>query len=98
MNLVEEMKSYLSIPVYPSKELCSFLRKQHKQKIKTDMELYITEVFDSGEQNDGIICALSLREEVVVIASLTYLVIKPDHPLFGKISAYQEERIKRISR
>lgn len=97
MELIKEMKRYLPIPVYPSKELQQLLRKQGKD-ISRDAELKITKVFDSGDVG-GIVCTvLKDKNKEVLIASLTHLQIKPTHPLSDKITAYQKQRIKSISR
>jgi len=95
MKLIEEMESYLPIPVYPSRELCQLLQ-EHGKDVTTGTELKITRVFDSGDAG-GIVCSI-IEEEEVFIVSLTHLRVKPDHPLSDKILAYQKQRIKRISR
>ena len=97
MELIKEMKRYLPIPVYPSKELQQLLRKQGKD-ISMETELKITKVFDSGDVG-GIVCTiLKDKNKEVLITSLTHLKIKPTHPLSDKITAYQKQRIKNISR
>jgi hypothetical protein len=57
----------------------------------------ITEVFDSGDEG-GIICLLDGINPEAFVISITLLRVKPDHPLFDKISAYQKRRIRRIFR
>lgn len=97
MELIKEMKRYLPIPVYPSKELQQLLRKQGKD-ISMETELKITKVFDSGDVG-GIVCTiLKDKNKEVLIASLTHLKIKPTHPLSDKITVYQKQRIKSIAR
>jgi hypothetical protein len=97
IELIKEMKMYLPIPVYPSKELQQLLRKQGKN-ISMETELKITKVFDSGDVG-GIVCTvLKDKNKEVLIASLTHLRINPTHPLSDKITAYQKQRIKSISR
>jgi len=96
MKLIKEMESYLPIPVYPSKEWLQLLRKQGKD-ISRDTELNITRVFDSGDVG-GIVCTVleDEKNKEVFIVSLTYLQIKPTHPLSDKIVAYQKQRVKNI--
>jgi hypothetical protein len=53
MELIDEMKSHLPIPVYPTKELGSYL-SQNGKDITAEMELMITMVFDSSYEG-GII-------------------------------------------
>jgi hypothetical protein len=96
MELIDEMKSQLLIPVYPTKELGSYL-SQNGKDITADTELMITKVFDSGDEG-GIICMLDGINPEAFVISITLLRVKPDHPLFDKISAYQKRRIKSISR
>lgn len=95
MELIKEMGKYLPIPVYPSQGLCRVLRKQGKE-ISTSTELEITKVFDSGDAG-GIVCSVIEGSDQVFIVSLTHLRIKPEHPLSGKILAYQKPRIENMS-
>ena len=96
MDLIEEMESYLPIPTYPSRELCQLLRDKGKD-INRNTELKITKVFDSGDAG-GIVCSIIEEDAEVYIVSLTHLMIKRDHPLRGKILAYQRKRIRKLSR
>jgi hypothetical protein len=96
MKLIEEMKSHLPIPVYPTEELGSYL-SQNGKNITTDTELMITKVFDSG-YDGGIVCLLKGIVPESFVISITLLRVKPDHPLFDKISAYQKRRIRSIFR
>ena len=96
MELIEEMESYLPIPVYPSKELQQLLRRQGKD-MDINTELKITKVFDSGDAG-GIVCSIIEENDQVFIVSLTHLKVKSNHPLSGKILDYQKQRIKSISR
>jgi hypothetical protein len=95
-KLTEEMERQLPIPVYPTKELGSYL-SQNGKNIAADTELMITKVFDSGDEG-GIICLLDGKNHDPFVISITLLRMKPDHPLFDKISAYQKQRIRSISR
>ncbi|MFZ3149691.1 MAG: hypothetical protein WA137_11710 [Methanothrix sp.] len=96
MKLIEEMESQLPIPVYPTKDLGSYLSQKGKD-ITVDTELMITKVFDSGDEG-GIVCLLDGNNHDPFVISITLLRVKPDHPLFDKISAYQKQRIRSISR
>ena len=93
MKLIEEMESQLPIPVYPSKGFGQ-LSSQSGKDITVDTELMITMVFDSGYEG-GIICLLDGINPESFVISITLLRVKPDHPLFDKISAYQKQRIKK---
>jgi hypothetical protein len=94
MNLIKEMEKRLPIPAYPSKELCKVFRNQGVT-VDLDTELQITRVGYSGDTG-GIVCTIEKKGKVFAI-SLTYLRIKPDHPLGKKILAYQKQRVKRLS-
>lgn len=96
MELIEEMESYLPIPVYASKELQQLLRKQGKD-MDINTELKITNVFDSGDAG-GIVCSILEENDQVFIVSLTHIKVKSNHPLSDKILDYQKQRIKSISR
>jgi len=96
MELIEEMESYLPIPIYPSKELQRLLRKQGKD-MDINTGLKITKVFDSGDAG-GIVCSIIEENDQVFIVSLTHLKVKSNHPLSDKILDYQKQRIKSISR
>ena len=96
MELIEEMESYLPIPVYASKELQQLLRKQGKD-MDINTELKITKVFDSGDAG-GIVCSILEENDQVFIVSLTHIKVKSNHPLSERILDYQKQRIKSISR
>ena len=96
MELIEEMESYLPIPVYPAKELHQLLRKQGKD-MDINTELKITKVFDSGDAG-GIVCSILEENDQVFIVSLTHIKVKSNHPLSERILDYQKQRIKSISR
>ncbi len=96
MKLIEEMKSHLPIPVYPTEDLGSYL-SQNGKNIPADTELMITKVFDSGYEG-GIVCLLEGIVPESFVISITLLRVKPDHPLFDKISSYQKRRIRSIFR
>lgn len=96
MELIEEMKKHLPIPAYPSRQLYELLREQGKN-VKLNTELTIDSVFDSGDMG-GIMCSAIEEDSEVYVVSLTHLRIKRDHPLYRKISAYQKERVKDLSR
>jgi hypothetical protein len=93
---VEETELQLPIPVYPTRDLGSYL-SQNGKDITVDTELMITKVFDSGDEG-CIVCLLDGKDQDPFVISITLLRVKPDHPLFDKISAYQKERIRSISR
>ena len=94
MNLIEEMKENLPIPVYPTSALAKHLSEKGV-KIDENTELNITQVFDSGESGGIMVHILDANGEVI-IASLTHLRVKPGHPLSKKIQSYQKKRMRSI--
>jgi len=95
-TLVEDMKQHLPIPARPTREIQQYLRTKGI-RFSLDRDLMIVEVFDSGDMG-GIMCAIHGDAKQPVIISITHLRINPDHPLSGRIRAYQEKRIKCLSR
>lgn len=72
--------------------------KQYDQAIRADEELQVTSVFDSGDMG-GILCAIASTEhKEVFVISLTHLCIHEEHPLGGRIEAFQKVRICRLWR
>jgi hypothetical protein len=94
MELIDEMKGHLPISAYANRDLSRFLIK-NGMDITQEKELKIIKVAESGEEG-GIACFLDIPERFIV--SLTLLRVKPDHPLYDKISAYQKKRIRSIFR
>jgi hypothetical protein len=96
MELIDEMKSHLPIPAYASRDLSKYLLK-NGISITPETEFMITDVVESGDEG-GIVCLLDVMIPEVFVISITLLRIKPDHPLFDKISAYQKQRLRSIFR
>lgn len=95
-ELIDEIKRDLPIPVYVSKELSDYLLR-HGKYITPEMELKIIDVAESGKEG-GIACLLSRTGSDSFVISITLLRIKPDHPLYDKITAYQKKRLRKIFR
>jgi hypothetical protein len=97
MNLIEKMKSYLPIPVIPTKDTLNLLQ-QNNIKISKDYQFQIESVLYMGDMG-GIGCAISVPEvlESALIVSLTHLKIHAGHPLAKVIKSYQRKRTKKIA-
>ena len=95
-ELIDEMKAHLPIPAYAGRDLCRHLLSKGKN-ITPETELKIIQVIESGEEG-GIVCCLDAMLPDAYVISLTLLRIKPDHPLFDKISTYQKRRKRNIFR
>lgn len=96
-QLMQEITAHLPLPVYATPGLSHSLQQQGKD-IRADEALHVTSVFDSGDMG-GILCAIaSTDQKEVFVISLTHLRIHKDHPLRGRIEAYQKARIRRLRR
>ncbi len=95
-ELIDEIKSHLPIPAYASRDLSNYLLR-HGKYITPATELKIIEVVETGDEG-GIACLLSGTNPDSFVISITLLRIKPDHPLYDKISAHQNKRLRRIFR
>jgi hypothetical protein len=96
MELIDEMKSHLPIPACASRDLSKCLIT-NGINITPETEFLITDVIESGDEG-GIMCLLDVMNPECFVISITLLRVKPDHPLFDKISAYQKKRIRSIFR
>jgi len=96
MELIDEMKSCLPIPACASRDLSKYLIK-NGINITPETEFMITKVVESGDEG-GIICLLDVMNPEAFVISITLLRVKPDHPLFDKIFAYQKQRLRSIFR
>jgi hypothetical protein len=60
--------------------------------IEMNQGINIVNIFDSGDMG-GIMCAIEGAGKQVLLISLSYLIINPDHPLSDKIMSYQKSEI-----
>lgn len=96
MDLLEELKSQLPLPVYLSRDLSQTL-SQKGLEISPDTELMVTKVLDGGDMA-GIMCVIDGEDHEPIVTSITLLRAKPGHPLAGKISQYQRRRLRKLFR
>jgi hypothetical protein len=96
MELIDELKSHLPIPIYPTGELCKILCEQGKD-IGKDTKLMITNIYDLGDDG-GIGCSIIEENNEIFVVSLTHLRADMSHPLADKILNYQKNRIESILR
>ena len=98
LKLIEKMKKHLPIAVRPSSALVKMLRRQG---IIVDRykPLEIHSVLYMGNEA-GIACDITPkgREKTPVICSLTQLEVTGNDVLASEMKAYQQERIKNLSR
>ncbi len=96
-DLIEEMKKYVPIPARINDKMYRHLMQQEGADPNLKQEVTIISVHNSGDTG-GILCTIKESKENVILISLTYLTIKPDHPLSDKIAFYQKKRIRRLQR
>ena len=96
MELIEKMKSYLPIPVIPTKDTLNKIQ-QNKIKVSKDYKFQIESVLYMGDMG-GIGCAITVPEvlESAFVVSLTHLKIQAGLPLVKEIKSYQKKRTKKL--
>jgi hypothetical protein len=97
MELIEQMKAQLPIPVYPGNAFIQMMREKGI-RIKSKQRLEIEQVFYAGDDG-GIMCGLRGIEEekTAYVVSLTHIKIKERTPLAKAIKFYQRERRKQLA-
>ena len=96
-ELIEDMKTVLPIPAYPTKKICYSLKNDNGIKLKPKQLLKIKDVMYLGNEG-GIGCAISIKnDEELLVVSLTHLRIKENHPLSKEIKAYRLKRIRALA-
>lgn len=98
MELIEKMKSYLPIPVTPTKDTLNKIQ-QNKIKVSKDYKFQIESVLYMGDMG-GIGCAITVPKvlESALVVSLTHLKIQAGHPLAKEIKSYQKKRTKKLAK
>jgi hypothetical protein len=97
MALLEKMKLALPITSRPTKDWVNALKKQGVQMDRS-RDVQIKDVHYMGDEG-GITCDITPpgKEKTPVLCSLTHLSIRPEHPLFAEIRAYQEQREQKLA-
>jgi hypothetical protein len=97
MELIEQMKSQVPIPVYAGKALIRTMRK-NGVKIRPKQTLHIEHIHYLGNEG-GIACAITGmgKENTNYVCSLTHLRVKEPHPLAKSMKAYQRERQNKLT-
>ena len=86
MNLIKAMKKALPLYAKPSKYLLNEFRE-----MRPSDNLKITDVHYLGNEG-GISCAI-MKDDTVMIISLTHLIFEDNQPLVNEINAYKRNRI-----
>ena len=97
MELLGKMQALLPIPVQATRMLVRSMR-ENGIRIRSTQDLQIESVLYMGDEG-GIGCAIKVpgHEENPIITSLTYIRIKPGHPLAEEIRLYQAVRKRKIA-
>lgn len=90
-SLLREIRKYLPIPAYPSKDLMKLTVTEGKN-VRPTQEVQIIDAFASTDTGE-ILCSI-LAEEDVFIAPMRYIRIKRSHPLFDLIVVYHKDMKK----
>ena len=98
MGLMEKLKAELPISATPTKHLIRGLR-ENGIEMTPNQVLQIESVVYLGDEG-GIGCGIkwSENQESAVLTSLTHILVNPRHPLAKEIRAYQDKRIKKLSK
>jgi tetratricopeptide (TPR) repeat protein len=95
-ELVEALNRQLPMRAYATPRLAKAIRGQGGN-VNVNDPVTIDSVLYLGDEG-GIACALShSRGKSVVVTSITDLAFDEDHPLFGKIRAYQSRRTQQLA-
>jgi len=98
MALIEKIIADLPISAIPTTQLIRGLRESGIKMIP-NQSLQIVSIVYLGDEG-GIGCGIKWLEnqESAVITSLTHILVNPLHPLAKEIKAYQNKRIKKLSK
>ncbi len=97
MELMDMMNEHIPIPARATKAFV-FSMRDKGIKIPTREDVHIDDVLYLGDVG-GIGCALRLTQEqdTAIVASLTQLRVKSNHPLAKEIRAYQMARTRKLA-
>ncbi len=92
--LTQKLKGVLPLSAYPERGLVQvFNEKGKSMTLKT--ELFITDVFNSGDIS-GILCTVENANKEVLACALSHLRFPLGTPLYKEIIEYQKKREKRV--
>ena len=95
ISLNNRLEASIPFRVRPGKRLLKNMQAQGKPM--RDEYYTVEKVFYGGDEG-GITCMLQgkVTDQEVVGASITHLVIDPEHPLAEEVKAYQQQRTRRL--
>lgn len=98
-RLIAAMRASLPLPVEPSLDVRSLLRRQ--VPARDDLSQCCVDQVDYAGDEGGIVCRLDFGTDLAMqayIVSITHLRFARTQPLSSAIAAYQKRRIKRLRR
>lgn len=96
ISLKRRLEASLPFKVRPSKQLLKMMK--NKATPMRDEDYEVEKVLYSGDEG-GITCMLqgSVTDKEIVGASMTHLIIDPEHPLAEEVQLYQKQRTHRLA-
>jgi hypothetical protein len=94
--LNNKLEASVPFKVRPGKQLLKMM-KNKGTPMSADRDYIVEKVLYAGDEG-GITCMLkgSATDKEVVGASITHLVMDPEHPLAEEVKAYQRQRTHRL--
>ncbi|MGB3570639.1 MAG: hypothetical protein WBG63_01475 [Phormidesmis sp.] len=94
--LTKQLEASVPFKVRPGKPLLKSM-KDKGTPMSAERDYVVEKVMYSGDEG-GILCMLqgSATDKAVVGSSLTHLIIDPAHPLAAAVSAYQQQRNRKL--
>jgi hypothetical protein len=95
-SLSNQLDASVPFNVRPGKPLLKMM-KSKGTPMSAERDYAVEKVMYAGDEG-GILCMLqgAATDKEVVGASITHLIIDPDHPLAGSVKAYQKQRNHRL--
>ncbi|EKV02089.1 hypothetical protein Lepto7375DRAFT_4291 [Leptolyngbya sp. PCC 7375] len=95
ISLNNRLDASVPFKVRPGKQMLKNMQAQGKSM--RDQDYTVEKVFYGGDEG-GITCMLQGKatDKELFGASITHLVIDPEHPLAEEVKAYQQQRTRRL--
>jgi hypothetical protein len=95
-SLSNQLDASVPFNVRPGKPLLKMM-KSKGTPMSTERDYAVEKVIYTGDEG-GILCMLqgAATDKEIVGASITHLIIDPDHPLAESVKAYQRQRSHRL--
>lgn len=95
ISLKNRLDASIPFKVRPGKQMLKNMQAQGKSM--RDQDYTVEKVFYGGDEG-GITCMLQGKatDKELLGASITHLIIDPEHPLAEEVKAYQQKRTRRL--